>query len=365
MTLNEADAIIDELQTLEFPTAFDKARAYALLKTGGIPSMTKLFMATGQNNPKNAAKRAVDTNILLMETQTNPVTSNRHFQAIARINYLHARYRAAGKILDDDMLHTLGDGLAEIVRWVNDYEWRRLSEVELCALGVWHKALGEAMEIPYTRLPSHEKEWENGAHFARELIAWTLNYENKVAVNTPNNSAFVNNYFETKAGKLHPALKPVIRQMLAADIDETMRKSMGLAASFPLFRFDANESSLPTPNIFIVSSMRAMSTLRRLYLRYLSLPRAPAQARKHLAETPNPGTKLYNFRHRYLEPWYLKASHPRQTDPGKFRAAGYDIGCVGPTPQEGKGLEEMEITIDLLQKSDRGSCPFSSGVRGS
>lgn len=246
MTLNEADAIIDELQTLEFPTAFDKARAYALLKvssplhthlpskltdvtlqTGGIPSMTKLFMATGQNNPKNAAKRAVDTNILLMETQTNPVTSNRHFQAIARINYLHARYRAVGKILDDDMLHTLGDGLAEIVRWVNDHEWRRLSEVELCALGVWHKALGEAMQIPYTRLPSHEKRWKNGAHFARELITWTLHYEKKVAVNNPNNSAFVNNYFETRASKLHPALKPVIRQMLAADIDETMRQSMG------------------------------------------------------------------------------------------------------------------------------------------
>ena len=32
MTLKEAYAIIEELQTLEFPTAFDKARAYALLK---------------------------------------------------------------------------------------------------------------------------------------------------------------------------------------------------------------------------------------------------------------------------------------------------------------------------------------------
>lgn len=104
--------------------------------------------------------------------------------------------------------------------------------------------------------------------------------------------------------------------------------------------------------------MGVLNTLRRLYLRYLSLPRAPEKARKHLAETPNPGTRLYNFRHRSLEPWYLNASHPRQTDPEKFRAAGYDIGSVGPTPQEGMGLEEMEITIDLLRKSDRGSCPF-------
>lgn len=36
MTLNEAYAIIEELQTLEFPTAFDKARAYALLKVRSV-----------------------------------------------------------------------------------------------------------------------------------------------------------------------------------------------------------------------------------------------------------------------------------------------------------------------------------------
>ncbi|KIW78408.1 hypothetical protein Z517_08244 [Fonsecaea pedrosoi CBS 271.37] len=279
MTLDEAYAIIDQLQTLEFPTAFDKARAYALLKTGGIPTMTKLFMATGQNNPKNATKRAVDTNILLLETQTNPVTSDRHFQAIARINYLHARYRATGKILDEDMLHTLGDGLAEIVRWVNDYEWRRLNDVEVCALGVWHMALGEAMEIPYTMLPSCEEGWENGLHFAREMMAWTLAYEAKVAINTPNNSAFVNNYFETKAGKLPSVVKPLIKQMLAVDIDPTMRRSMGL----------------PVPNLLIASYMRSFSTLRRFFLRYLSLPRAPSKVHRRLAEKPHPGTKLYNF----------------------------------------------------------------------
>lgn len=184
-------------------------------------------MATGQNTLKNAPKRAVDTNILLMETQTNPVTSDRHFKAIARMNYLHARFRAAGKILDADMLHTLGDGLAEIVRWVNDHEWRRLSDVEVCALGVWHKALGEAMDIPFTDLPSSQAGWENGLHFAKDLIEWAHQYEAQVAVNTPSNSAFVNNYFESKAGKMPPVVKPLLKRLLAANIDTTMRRSMG------------------------------------------------------------------------------------------------------------------------------------------
>ena len=39
MTLKEAYAIIEELQTLEFPTAFDKGRAYALLKVMNLPHL--------------------------------------------------------------------------------------------------------------------------------------------------------------------------------------------------------------------------------------------------------------------------------------------------------------------------------------
>ena len=196
-------------------------------QTGGIPTISKLLMATGQSSEKNAPKRAVDTNIILMEAQTNDVDSARHLRAVARMNFLHERYRKAGKILDDDMLHTLGSGMAEIIRFLNDYEWRRLSEVELCALGVWHRALGDAMDIPYTALPGHEDGWADGLQFARELERWVYQYEAKVAVNTPSNSAFVNRYIEAKIGGVRPALKPILKQVLAADLDDTMRESMG------------------------------------------------------------------------------------------------------------------------------------------
>lgn len=183
-------------------------------------------MATGQSSEKNAPKRAVDTNIILMEAQTNDVESDRHLRAIARMNYLHERYRKAGKILDDDMLHTLGSGMAEIVRFVNDYEWRDLTDVELCAIGVWHRVLGDAMKIPYTALPSHEEGFVDGLQFARELEQWVYQYEANVAVNTSSNSAFCSRYIEAKIGKAHPALKPVLKRVLAADLDETMRESM-------------------------------------------------------------------------------------------------------------------------------------------
>lgn len=57
--------------------------------------------------------------------------------AVARLNYLHARYRKAGKILDAGLLHALGDGALEVIHVVDDEAWRTLSDIEKCAIGVF------------------------------------------------------------------------------------------------------------------------------------------------------------------------------------------------------------------------------------
>lgn len=75
--------------------------------------------------------------------------------ADVRMNYLHARYRKAGKILDAGLLHTLGDGALEIIHVVDDEAWRTLSDVEKCAIGVFHFDLGEDLEMPFTPLKSY------------------------------------------------------------------------------------------------------------------------------------------------------------------------------------------------------------------
>jgi hypothetical protein len=58
-------------------------------QAGGIPTMSKLFAVTGQNNRRNAGKRAVDTEILLREAQSQPRDSDRYTAAVARMNYLY------------------------------------------------------------------------------------------------------------------------------------------------------------------------------------------------------------------------------------------------------------------------------------
>jgi len=51
--------------------------------------MSKLFAVTGQNNKRNSGKRAVDTEILLRESQSQPRDSDRYMRAVARMNYLY------------------------------------------------------------------------------------------------------------------------------------------------------------------------------------------------------------------------------------------------------------------------------------
>lgn len=138
----------------------------------------------------------------------------------------HDRYRRANKITDNDLLHTLGDGLAEILNVVDREEWRKLTDVEKCALGIFHKNLGEDMGIPFEPLPSKTKGWTDGLHFAVELRDWTVRYEEEVAKPTATNDQYVRVYVDSALSSLPSFIRRTARQMLGADLDNTMRTSL-------------------------------------------------------------------------------------------------------------------------------------------
>lgn len=75
----------------------------------------------------------------------------------------------AGKILDEDLLHTPGSNVVEIFRIFESREWRPMSDVEKCAVEIVHMALGQDMEIPFKILPSSSTGWKDEIHFATEL----------------------------------------------------------------------------------------------------------------------------------------------------------------------------------------------------
>lgn len=150
MTTSDAQAILKDLTELEFAKFLGFSIIFALFKTYGIPSVSSLLVATGQlADVETASKRVADTGVLLLEFALNKPDSERTIQAIARMNYLHARYQKSGKITNDNLLYTLSLFALEPSRWVTKYEWRDLTDLELCACGTYWKAMGDAMGISY------------------------------------------------------------------------------------------------------------------------------------------------------------------------------------------------------------------------
>lgn len=188
--------------------------------------MTKLFAVTGQNNRRNAGKRVIDTEILLREVQSQNRDSNRYMQAVARMNFLHSRYRKAGKILDEDLLHTLGSGLVEIFRVVDNDEWRPLTDVEKCAVGIFHKNLGDDMGIPYSSMLTSKTGWQDGLQFGEELRAWTVRYEDAVARPVATNDQYVRVYVDSATSALPPAATMLLRKVVGFELNDTMRVSL-------------------------------------------------------------------------------------------------------------------------------------------
>lgn len=327
--------------------------------------MSKLFAVTGQNTVKAAARRAVDTEILLRESQTQARDSERYMTAIARMNYLHARYRKAGKILDLDLLHTLGDGALEILHIIEKEEWRPLSDVEKCAVGVFHYNLGQDLEIPFSPLKSAETGWRDAVHFLEELVDWTKKYEAEVAKPTEASDRYVRVYVDSAAMKMGKGITIFLRKVVGADLDDTMRTSLGIEK----------------PDPFVLTLLWTIRNFRKFLLRHLSLPRPELLAFKSVSSAPNTDG-LYNFSHGGFQPWYVAPSFSSIWSPGavllrligarkpgskgdRYKPTGYDLKTIGPPPQEGRGLEEMNSTIEAMKIRKADPCPFGRvGLKG-
>jgi len=76
---------------------------------------------------KSGARRYADTGVLISDFTTYPFDSERRARALARMNFLHSHYL----ISNDDMLYTLSVFIVTPRRWIEKYEWRPLTDLEL------------------------------------------------------------------------------------------------------------------------------------------------------------------------------------------------------------------------------------------
>ncbi|KAI9652223.1 MAG: hypothetical protein M1831_007132 [Alyxoria varia] len=360
MTADEAQEILKELTELEFPKFMGFSIVFALFKTYGIPSISSLLLNTGElANGKTASKRIADTGVLLLEFALNKPSSGRSREAIARMNYLHSRYIKAGKISNADMLYTLSVFALEPVRWVNQYEWREFTELELCACGTYWKALGDAMDISFDALPSSKEGWTDGLHWLDEVRSWSAEHEAINMVPAESNSRLAHAHLDVLFINVPQRLVVIGKKIVGVLLGERIRRAM----------------ILPKPDTVYYQVINLALISRKLILRYLTLPRPELMRKDYISSQPNATTGRYSAKEYLSYPWYVTPTFMRRWGPhaliirllGRklpgddgncYLPEGYLLSEVGPSSQIGRGSDDMESSKTRISNQRFGTCPF-------
>ncbi|KAK8851945.1 hypothetical protein PGQ11_014424 [Apiospora arundinis] len=362
MTTEDAQRIIQDVITLEFPQFGVMALQFGLFKTYGVESISRLLLATRNlTDPVASLKRYEDTAVVIGEFTSNPPGSARSVASIARMNFLHSKYVASGQISNADLLYTLSVFITDPERFMRLYEWRPLNDMEYCAYAVFWKSIGEAMGIQYRGYLS-KTEWTDGVDFGRDITAWAKSYE-------------VVSFVPSKvSNKPAVALIPMITYWLPGFMKDFAQECVTV-----LLGDRVREAfMLPEPGVTAACIVYTSLVLRRAFLRHLSLPRFRPLIRHHSpgCESPEQTDKRIHLNFPYGNyPFYIKPTFWNRWGPGAWAmwlaggklpgdnpethfSEGFLFEELGPLNRMGQGKPEMEADIQRLKAKGMGGCPF-------
>jgi hypothetical protein len=145
--------------TYEFPWDMNQALSFALFRTYAVPSIGGLLARTGEFTGRTQ-KRYDDTVLILDAVLEHGPASEQGRAAIRRMNQMHRAY----DIGHDELRYVLGTFVVMPIRWMDDYGWRALTDVERVASANYYRELGR--HIGVRDLP---QTWQA---FARYLDAY-------------------------------------------------------------------------------------------------------------------------------------------------------------------------------------------------
>ena len=303
--------------------------SFALFKTYGIPTISRLLVQTNQlAQLDTAGRRAEDTGVLLNESILHDLDSDRSRMGIARINYIHSLYRKS--ISNDDMLYTLSLFTLEPVRWKNIYEWRSLEPIEVEAHFVLWKEIGERMGIE--NIPSTYKEFEE----------WSIDYETKYMIYTKTNQLCGEATLVLMLSLYPVWMQSFVRKAMISLIDERLRLAMGFEE----------------PPLWIKRLVASVLKLRAFLLRYCALPRIyPVDQGQGPDSCPINKHGRYQRTGYTFEPWYVKETwfdklwpfSAKRPSP-KYKSDGFKTEELGPEQFAGKGVEAMKKDAEKMKE---------------
>lgn len=323
--------------TYEMPYMMNLATSFALFKTYGIPTISRLLVQTNQLAQLDiAGRRAEDTATLIGECVYYDLDSDRSRIALARINYIHSLYRK--NISNDDMLYTLSLFIIEPIRWVEKYEWRSLTILEEEARFVIWKEIGERMNIE--NIPSTLKEFKE----------WSEDYEAKSMIYSKDNQICGEATLALMLSLYPNFMKNFVRKALISLIDERLRLAMGF-------------EEVP---FWIKQLTKTIFNIRAFLIRHCTLPRIyPEENGQGPTSCIITNDGRYQRTNYIFEPWYVKQTWFNQTCPfiqkrpgPQYRSQGFKAEELGPEKFFGKGLQEMEKDVEKMK--ERAICPVES-----
>src|SRR3954452_18893056 len=136
------------MTTREFPWDMNQALSFALFRTYAVPSIGGLVARTGELVDR-VQKRYDDTVLILDEILEHGPTEGDGRTALRRMNRMHGAYG----ISNDELRYVLSTFAVMPIRWMADYAWRPMTEIERIAHVNYYRELGRYMgitEIPET-----------------------------------------------------------------------------------------------------------------------------------------------------------------------------------------------------------------------
>lgn len=285
-----AHEILKAVMLKEFPFMYAFSTQWALIKSYGIASGTKLLVQTRRlTNEKTVGKRSEDTGVILGELLLQGLDSERGLLALSKMNWLHAQYGT--RISNDDLVHTLALFILEPIRWIAMYEWRPMTELEEVATFTYWKEIGNRMGmqgIPAT---------------LDDLRQWTIEYEKTAMVYADSNGKCYDATLGLFLRNVPPRFKEFATQVSNCFLEPYVRKTMAVS----------------DPPAWVESFVASFWAIRAFSIRHLYLPRFRSLEPNYVG----PGGRI--FRKLYLfEPWYVE-----ETFWSKLRRR---LGLAGPHP---------------------------------
>jgi hypothetical protein len=226
------------------------------------------------------------------------------------------------------------------------------------------------MNISYEALPPSE----DALAWLENIRAWSQAYEER---NMRPNAANLIVAAETTRLLLFdvpPAAHPAAKVVISALMDVGLRRAMGFE----------------DPPAWVSKMVDGGFWVRKLLLRYASLPRPWALRNKKVSDEPDENGMLYQI-YSVAEPWcvlnwmcrdaltchrYIKDSFWNRWAPGSwikwmlgnpipsapFQPGGYRAHEVGPAIAAGKGMEEHDESVRRLTSLNRIGCPFQRSL---